>query len=216
MGLAPSGGQQKSSTTNHLLRCPCCRYLRTEFSPRLTDGLTDWGRGTRAQHQLFPVPRRTHRRPGRGPGLEASTLCSELTTDSHSGKGTSWHPNTCSGNHVSLWKCTTTVSPWRTPPSSGMWFGGALLSPTGTAARRLWWDPGLLSDSGKLNQTLWICFLLHKVTKPMPFLYLPGRYRYPLSSAAKALWVRAPPMQNRTPDLWGRTSVELLNSQMIH
>ena len=149
------------------------------------------------------------------PWSGASTPCSKLTTDSHLDKAIGHHPNSRSGNCVSLWnapfQCHHDESLHLLWCISTEHFCHRLMQRRANCS-------GILGCWVTLvNSTkLWMCFLPEEMIKPMTVVYSPGRHCYHLSGVAKALWVTATAMQTRAPNLWGGTPVDLLNSQVIH
>lgn len=184
----------KSNTVNHL-HCPCCCYYL-----RILSRLAMWHLEIAAapSHAAENIPE-TRTRPPLEPPPSPLPSPQPLSLE----EGISCHPTSCSGN------CT---SHSRKPHLSAFQRSASCLSHHGRSYISTQGAPGLLSDC-KLNRNLWTYFLTRKKTKPIPFLYLPGRYCYHLPSIAKPCesW----PLGYRMGPQISETSVDWLNSQMI-
>lgn len=147
MGLVAGNGTVGNSVTwtaFYTVPVPVAYYLRTEFSPRWIGNVV---RGV--QHQLSAL----HYSLGirEGPRSRVATFYSK-PNPLHLRRGIGCHPTSSSGNCSSLWKHTTSGSPWRTPLSPVPAFQH------GTSALHRYRCTSiggiLVLDSGRPNETL--------------------------------------------------------------
>ena len=147
MGLGAGSGMVWNSVTLtafYTVPVVVAYYLRTEFSPwRLATWCEGYSISSLSLHYSLGIRE--------GPRSGAATFYSK-PNPLHLRRGTGCHPTSSSGNCSSLWKHTTSGSPWRTPLSPVPAFQH------GTSARHRYRCTSiggiLVLDSGRPNKTL--------------------------------------------------------------